>query len=72
MKASVIDLYAKKYGQVQFKQKAYTGEHVSVNYMQMFVEQARLAWMQTKKGEMYMPNIKLPKIDWKNQFKEAA
>lgn len=72
MQAAVIDLYAKKYGQVQFKQKAYTGENVSVNYMQMFVEQARLAWMQTKKGEMYMPNIKLPKIDWKKQFKEEA
>jgi hypothetical protein len=60
MEEAVINAYADKYGTDKFQTKSWTGRRITVDYMDMFVQQARLAWMQTFKGEVYMKEHKLP------------
>ncbi len=71
LKEAVLEKYAARFGKKMIKFKAYTGEKVYVDFIKLFVEQARLAWMQTCRDELYMSEVKLPKIKWKRQFKVA-
>lgn len=62
MEKLVKGLYKRKYGKEPFQFKAWDGPTITVTWKDMYVEQARLAWMQTKKGEMYMKKHKLPYV----------
>jgi 5'-3' exonuclease len=56
----VKNLYKRKYGKDKFDFKTWDGQIIEVNWKDMFVEQARLAWMQRHEGDIYMPKHKLP------------
>jgi 5'-3' exonuclease len=60
MHKAVLNLYKQRYGTEPFDFKTWTGETIEVTYMDMFVEQGRLAWMQQERGQKWMPSHALP------------
>lgn len=56
---TVFDLYLEKYGAI-YVAKNYRGGRLELSAYQMMLEQGRLAWMQTEKGEVWRQEMYLP------------
>ncbi len=62
----VVSLYKKKYGEDKFVFETWTKKKLKVSWKDMLVQQGRLAWMQTHKGEVWMKEHILPESSkWK-------
>lgn len=57
----VLERYKRKYGTEPFIFTTWDKQKIKVTYLDFFVEQGRMAWMQRKRGEMFMPEHKLPR-----------
>lgn len=70
---AVKEQYKFKFGEKPFTLIAHTGIELRVKWKDMWVEQGRLAWMQTKPGELWQKKHELPDPDdwdWDKPFKE--
>lgn len=64
--AKVVTMYKRKYREVPFKFESWTKKVLKVTWKDMLVQQGRLAYMQTHKGEVWLPKHKLPSTKkWK-------
>lgn len=61
----VLKCYEEHYGPRVLTKERWDGINYGVDYVDMFLEQARLAWMLQKRDEMYSPEYVLPWMEGK-------